>query len=293
MFALNPGQRSIKFTVSESLALCDLAGVRRLHLALAALAALYGLSGCAGTGTNTTKDRGVYTTLVMEGHNLDMPGSGYIICKNFAPGQAPAAVIVGYGYWDGAVNHPEQFELQLIETATGATLLDSSGFEYANKAAVLNLPIRKTGNYQLKLLVNNSVADTWDFSVDRGTPADTASNAPPPVYAKGIFSCSLEQKGGAEFADYDNYFLSAVNNAVQKSAGKTDGAIFSQVPAGKVVVTFRLDNTGNVSSPQIVESTLNVALAQFFLQALQDGAPYKPWPADQHTREMKLTFYYD
>lgn len=237
------------------------------------------------------KERGVYTTLAMEGNNLDLPGSGYSSYKTFGSGQTPAAVVVGYGYWDGTYNHPQQFELQVIESATGTVIFDTSGYEYAGKAAVIDLPIRKSGNYQLKLLANNSLYDTWDFTVDRaGDPSKTTSN----VYAKGVFMVGLTtQEKNTNFASYNSYLLNAVIDSVGKTASQADQAIFSQMPAGKVVISFQLDQSGNVSSAQILENTLNDALAQFFLHALQDAAPFKPWSAEEHTREIKLAFHYE
>jgi hypothetical protein len=38
---------------------------------------------------------------------------------------------------------------------------------------------------------------------------------------------------------------------------------------------------------------LSEALAQFFLHALQDAGPFKPWSAKEHTRQLKLTFHYE
>jgi hypothetical protein len=261
---------------------------------LLSLAATCGLAGCAGSGGSTMKERGVYTTLAMEGKSLDLPGSGYTTYKTFGPGQTPAAVVIGYGYWDGTYNHPQQFDLQVIENATGAVILDTSGFEYADRVAVIDLPIRKSGNYQLKLLVNNSVYDTWDFTVDRGAPTEDAAKTPSPGYAKGTFAVGLTtQDESTNFASYNSYLVNAVSDAVQRAANKADQAIFSQVPAGKVVVGFQLDDAGNVGSPQVLENTLNDALAQFFLRALQDVGQFKPWSAEEHTRHLKLTFHYE
>jgi hypothetical protein len=64
-------------------------------------------------------------------------------------------------------------------------------------------------------------------------------------------------------------------------------------------VQFDLSARGEVTSPQIVENTLSNAIGQFFLRALQNGAPYKAWPAEARaaaggdTRAMKVTFRYD
>lgn len=275
---------------------CHAADVRQLRfilLELLALGCLCGLSGCTIT-TGTVKERGAYTTLAMHGQRLDLPSSGYTSYKNFGPGQTPAAVIVGYGSSDGIYNHPQQFDLQVIEAKTGAVVLDTSGSEYEGRAAVVDLPIRKTGDYQLKLLIDNSVSDTWDFTVDRGRDAAAgAQGAPEPAYAKGNFSISMPP-GDEAFTEYDAYFLDAVNNAVQRASNKAaDRSIFFQVPAGKMVIQFQLDQAGNVNSPRITENTLGEALGRFYLQALRDGAPYKSWKAGTPTRQMKVTFYYE
>src|SRR5208282_4505309 len=145
---------------------------KKIPTMLFALAGLCAVAGCNTTGggtasTGTVKERGVYTTLVMPGQNIDMPGSGYSSSDSFGPGQSPAAVVVGYGFWDGNNNQPQAFDLELDEAATGAVVFKSSGDDYVGKAAVFNLPIRKSGNYHLKLIMNGSVSDAWDFSVTR------------------------------------------------------------------------------------------------------------------------------
>ena len=269
--------------------------LRFILLTLLALGGVCGLAGCAETGGRaggTIKERGVYTTLAMPGHYLDLPSSGYDSYKSFGPGQTPAAVVIGYGSWDGTYNHAQQFDLQVVEAATGAVVLETSGSEYWGRVATVDIPIRKTGDYQVKLLIDNSVSDTWDFTVDRGTFDAAAQNAAASTYAKGVFGASLVP-GGAAFADYDAYFLDAVNNAVQRASNKAaDRSIFFQVPAGKVVIQFQLDQAGHVNSPQIMENTLGEALGQFYVQALRDGAPYKSWMAATATRQMNLTLYY-
>jgi hypothetical protein len=153
----------------------------------------------------------------------------------------------------------------------------------------------------LKLIMNGSVADTWGFSVTRNVPAGTLSpTGQPPVYAKGDFSASIppEQTTDA-FMDYDNTLLLYILNDVEREFFKADHDDFAQVPPGKVVVRFDLNETGQVSSPRIIQNTLTGALGQFFIRALQDGAPYKAWPAaaraafGSDTRAVNITFYYN
>jgi len=245
-----------------------------------------------------TKDRGVYTTVAMKGKNLDMPASGYISCKTFSPGQTPAAVVVGYGYSDGENGRPLVFNLELTEIATGTILANLDGSAYAGKAAVFDLPIRKSGDYRLRLLANSSVFDTWDFKVNRETSVDTNSPAPALVYAKGNFSASLAGTTDA-FTDYDEYLLEAINYSVQKAYADADSSSFVQIPVGQVVIQFKQSDTGEVNSAKIVENTLNESFGKFFLKSLQSGSPYKAWTATAKTalgtnsRPMTVTFYYD
>jgi hypothetical protein len=269
-------------------------------VALIALAGILCFTGCHSINPNVTKERGVYTTVAMEGENLDMPGSGYISYKTFARGQTPAAVVVGYGYWDNGENHPQAFDLEVVEIATGTVILTLSGEVFADKVAVTDLPIRKSGDYQLKLIMNGSVYDTWDFTVNREVPATAATTtSQPPVYAKGDFSTSIEGLGIDAFDQYVNAMLQALNNAVQEEYAKANQDDFAQVSPGHVVIQFDLSETGQVSSSKIIENTLGSVLGQFFLRALQDGSPYQPWPAAARaaigasTRSVKVTFYYD
>jgi len=164
----------------------------------------------------------------------------------------------------------------------------------------LTLP-RKSGDYQLKLIINDSVYDTWDFTVNREVPAIAASAAvPPSVYAKGNFSTSIEGLETTDaFNQYDDYLLQAFNDAVQKEYANVSHDDFAQVPPGRVIVQFDLSENGQFSSPKIIENTLNETLGQFVLRALQNGSPYKAWPAAARaaigtgSRSVKVTFYYD
>jgi len=210
-------------------------------------------------------------------------------------------VVVGYGSWVDGNNQPQPFDLELDEAATGAVVFKASGDAYAGRAAIFNLPIRKSGNYQLKLIMDGSVADTWDFSVVRNVPASTLSAAgQPPVYAQGNFSAGIEGVQTTDaFMQYDDSLLQYILNAVNREFVKADRDDFAQVPPGKVIVRFDLSETGQVSSPRITQNTLTDALGQFFLRALQDGAPYQAWPAAARaafgsgTRTVPITFYFN
>jgi len=265
------------------------------------LAGIFGFTGCGTTSANMTKERGVYTTLAMEGQNLDLPASGYTSCKTFGPGQTPAAAVVGYGYGESNDSHPQAFNLEAVEVASSTVIFNINGNALAGKAAIIDLPIRKSGDYQLKLIINGSVADTWDFTVNREVPADSAAaSTQPPAYAKGSFSNSIEAPENTDaFNQYDDSLMQAFNDAVQKEYANANHNDFVQIPPGRVVVQFDLSETGQVSSPKIMENTLNDALGQFFIRALQNGSPYKAWPAAARaaigtgSRSVKVTFYYD
>jgi hypothetical protein len=268
--------------------------------AVAATAASF-LAGCGTTGPQSAKQCGVYTTLSVPGHHLDMPGEQYRSCKVFGPGQTPTAVVVGYGHWNGTINHPQPFRLQVVERAGGAVLSDSQGIEYADRAWLLNLPIRKSGDYQLKLLIDDAVYDTWDFTVARDAAAVSAGAADKkPAYAEGFFGLRFEPTPeSADFTDYDASLSHALLRAVQKEASAVDHDIFVQVEPGAVRIRFDLDDQGRVTSPSILENTLPEALGQFFMRALQAGSPYPSWPAaartaaGKTTRQLTATFSYD
>ncbi len=291
------------FYLSMRQRFCNLAAMKGLNffpVTLLALAGIFDFAGCDTNSPKVTKDRGVYTTVAMEGQYLDLPASGYTSCKTFGPSQTPAAVVVGYGYWDGTYNRPQAFDLEVVEAASGSVVFNFTGNDFAGKAAVINLPIRKSGDYRLKLIVNNSVYDTWDFTVNREGSATASAAVQPPIYAKGYFSTSIEGLQTTDaFYKYDDSLLQAINDAVQKEHAIANHDIFAQVPPGHVVVQFELSETGQVISPKIVGNTLNEALGRFFLKALQNGSPYKAWPAAARaaigtsSRSVKVTFFYD
>jgi hypothetical protein len=273
------------------------------------------LSGCAATsqpgstgGSRVTKERGVYTTIATGGQNLDLAGSSYTSCHDFAPGQTPAAVVLGTGNTGlENPNSPQPYQLQLIESASGAVMQNLGGQVYPGKADIFDLPIRKSGQYQLKLIINGSVYDTWDFTVNRNDAPDTAvaaapaPAAPPPVYAKGNFSVSIEPQPNTDmFMQYDDTFMFALNDAVRREINhSTNQDEFVQVPAGHVIIQFDLSAGGQASAAKIIENTISDPIGQFFLRVLQNGSPYKAWPAEAHaaigtdTRTMKVTFFYD
>ncbi len=145
-------------------------------LALFALAGLFGFAGCRAARPVVAKERGVYTTRAMGGQDLDMPASGYRSCKTFGPGQTPAAVVAGYGLWNGNENFPQSFTMQLIEARTRRLLFARDSVLTEGKLAVMPLAIHQAGDYKLKLLINGFVQDTWDFTVKGNSAAGGSTN---------------------------------------------------------------------------------------------------------------------
>jgi hypothetical protein len=269
------------------------------QVSLLVFGTIIGCAGCAAVG-QTEITRGVYTTVAMEGRFLDLPGSQYTGCKVFGPGQTPAAVVVGYGYWDGHFNHPQPFDLELIEAASGKVIFTQSGNSLADRAAVVQLPIRKSGDYKLKLIIKNSVYDTWDFTVKReATGGDAADMAKPTAYATGAFGVDLKAANMDDiFSQYDESLIQSIMAALQEESRKSNRDIFAQVLPGQIVVRFDLLETGTIASQKIVSNTLTDALGQFFLRALNKAAPFPAWPANARsasgtgTRAVELTFHY-
>ena len=75
---------------------------------------------------------------------------------------------------------------------------------------------------------------------------------------------------------------------------------FIQISSGHVVKQFDLSAAGAAIAAKIIEATrFRRSFGRFYLRVLQNGAPYKAWPAEARaaigadTRTMKVTFYYD
>ena len=260
------------------------------------------LTGCGSMNNpSMAKSCGVYTTVFPEGESLDLPGASYQEYHTFGYGVTPAAVVLGYGFYDGYNNRPQAFTLQVVEAATGTVVATSGGDDFWGKAAVIELPVRKSGSYRVKLIINNSVYDTWDFAIAGDAPADgTNSTAKPSAYAKGQFGISLTAAQSPDvFGEYDGAMMDKLNRSAEKDFNDAKQSIFAQLPPGKVLVQFELDQDGQVHDVKILSNTLDDDVGQFFLRVLQDSAPYKPWPAAARTamgsnpRMMQATLYLD
>jgi outer membrane biosynthesis protein TonB len=68
---------------------------------------------------------------------------------------------------------------------------------------------------------------------------------------------------------------------------------------GKVVLEFRLNSNGHVSDMRVSEYSVTEMLALICQRAVQDPAPFPPWPDDlkrlvgKDHREVRFTFYYN
>jgi len=94
--------------------------------------------------------------------------------------------------------------------------------------------------------------------------------------------------------DYDKALVRMIEKRWDDLLGK---ATTKQV-AGIVVVKFVLKQDGNISDVGIIRNTADDALAAFCQRAIQDPAPYPPWPEKMRkeipmgSREIQFTFNY-
>ncbi|MCX7872704.1 MAG: hypothetical protein N2487_05410 [Verrucomicrobiae bacterium] len=97
------------------------------------------------------------------------------------------------------------------------------------------------------------------------------------------------------FGNYD----SGVFASIQKRwYDLLDRNQFAADRRGKVIITFRLHSNGRVSNLKIQESDVGEVLTVICRMAIEDPAPYEPWPADMRRmiekdyREIIITFHY-
>ena len=272
---------------------------------LACLLFMFWPAGCqtgpdgGSSGNGTIKTRGVYTTLAMPEVGLDLPASGYVQKNSFAPGENPEAIVAGYGDY----NRPQLVKLELVELTTGRTLLSHDGYADYGKALIVPLAIRLSGNYKVSLLVNGTELDAYRFVVTRTNRSGAPQSVEPyagAAYAKGIFSVGMESiRSSGLFDRYDNKLNYVILNAVSKEAESSHDNLFAQRVPGKVVIQCRLDSTGHIIGPKILENTIDDECGELFQKALLNRSPYAAWPEDAHRqlgsdfRDLKLTFRYD
>lgn len=253
-------------------------------LSYISLLLVFAVSGCqtaenvpAGFSRNL-KTQGVYTTLAATDPELDLPGLNYMTKSVFFPGETPAAVVVGYGNY----NQQQKVSLEVIESATGRLLLSKDYYATFGKVVMQPLQIRLSGSYDIKLRSNGTQLDACRFSVVR-----TNLNGSNPVsswdartrYAEGIFSVSI---GPGNLPDalskYDDRLIYTLVYSISKRLESTNSVLFAQRFPGKVAFQCGLDSKGNITSPSILENTLDAECGAFFQKVLEDRSPYDHWP---------------
>jgi hypothetical protein len=95
------------------------------------------------------------------------------------------------------------------------------------------------------------------------------------------------------YGDYDQEFIDAVRNHWYQLLENVtvDGT-------GKVVIEFRLLPDGRITHLQIAQTDMSDLLSLVCQRAIQEPAPYKPWPLEMRSaipkeyRDVTFTFYY-
>ncbi|HVU27059.1 MAG TPA: hypothetical protein VHG71_04905 [Verrucomicrobiae bacterium] len=105
---------------------------------------------------------------------------------------------------------------------------------------------------------------------------------------------SLDVKA-TPFGAYDEAIIEAVQ---QRWDDLLDSQQFSRDRTGKVTLRFHLNYDGRVTDMQVVENTVGDLLGYVCQKAIEDPAPFAPWPGDmrrmvgENYREITFTFYY-
>jgi tetratricopeptide (TPR) repeat protein len=137
------------------------AGKWALGLGLLSWLALAG--GCDSTEGHAMKTRGIFTTVytpeLSPMNTFTMPGSGYFPCDNFGPDETPVAIVAGFGGTSVA--------MELVDLATGKILMSEDHDIAPGKEAVKPLFLNQSGEYEVRLLLRDSVIDSYKFSVTR------------------------------------------------------------------------------------------------------------------------------
>jgi hypothetical protein len=98
------------------------------------------------------------------------------------------------------------------------------------------------------------------------------------------------------FGAYDAAIIAAIQ---KRWYDLLDSRDFSANFSGKVVLEFRLNSDGRVTDMKVNENDVSEILGLLCQRAVQDPAPFAPWPADlrrmvgKEYREVRFTFYYN
>ncbi|HEY6168971.1 MAG TPA: hypothetical protein VI454_13095 [Verrucomicrobiae bacterium] len=97
------------------------------------------------------------------------------------------------------------------------------------------------------------------------------------------------------FGRYDEAFIKAVQN---RWYDLIDERRFAASVAGDVVVKFVLHDDGRITAGRIESTTVDVIMTHICQKAIEDPAPFDPWPTDMRRligatqRELTFTFHY-
>lgn len=100
---------------------------------------------------------------------------------------------------------------------------------------------------------------------------------------------------GSPFGDYDGRLIYAVQRAWD---GLLESRNFAGEQTGKVTIRFRLNSDGTISQVSETESTVDTVLSWLCRMAIEQPAPYEPWPNEmrhkigENYRELTFTFIY-
>lgn len=106
---------------------------------------------------------------------------------------------------------------------------------------------------------------------------------------------SLDVKG-TPFGAYDRAIIEAIQQRWWDLI-ESQGSLATR--SGKVVLEFRLRSDGRVTDMNISESEVGEILALLCRKAVEDPAPFAPWPSDmrrlfrENYRDVRFTFYYN
>lgn len=251
---------------------------------LASLPLILGTAGCETSGITSLKNRGVYTVLSLGEPSLDLPAIGYQPRNTFHTGETPAAVIVGYGEY----NRPQLVALDVVELRTGKSIFGHDYYATYGKVVVQPLPMRISGRYQVRLIVNESVSDTCEFTVEGENSATSSSNSPTD-YANSSVSVDLsfpvENEALAQttttnklLTEYEKRLTYDMYLALFKEINEAKPNPFIQRPPGSTLIRCNLNASGQLTNLNVMENSLGNECSRLILQALMKRSPYSPWP---------------
>jgi hypothetical protein len=107
-------------------------------------------------------------------------------------------------------------------------------------------------------------------------------------------SASFDAKA-TPFGEYDSEFVDAVT---YRWYSLLESQQFALDRTGKVILKFHLNYDGTITEMTVLQNTVGDLLGYVCQKAINDPAPFKPWPEDMRRlvganyREITFTFYY-